>query len=221
MLAGDPNQLGPVNTSHVAKANGIDISLLERIMTRCPAYAKQETPAEQGEKEAKEKEGNKDEDDKFKENACGSISDKGEEENKDNPKEGIIGSSSDSGRGSSLSVHSPASEEEEEEDQPSPAKASSGRDPRLITKLVRNFRSHPGLLSLPSKLFYDDELLACVAADGCQSLCGLPWLPKPGFPVVFHGVVNRHTKGGGSGGTSLMNAKEVDTIMQYVAQLVK
>lgn len=35
------------------------------------------------------------------------------------------------------------------------------RDPRQITKLVKNFRSHEQLLTVPSKLFYDGELIPC------------------------------------------------------------
>lgn len=33
------------------------------------------------------------------------------------------------------------------------------RNPRYITMLLRNFRSHPDLIHLPSKLFYDSELI--------------------------------------------------------------
>ena len=43
--------------------------------------------------------------------------------------------------------------------------------PHLITKLVRNFRSHPALLAVPAKLFYDSDLEAC-ADQG--TLCSLP-----------------------------------------------
>lgn len=31
-------------------------------------------------------------------------------------------------------------------------------NPLVLTKLVRNFRSHRTLLELPNQLFYDDEL---------------------------------------------------------------
>ena len=34
-------------------------------------------------------------------------------------------------------------------------------DPRLITKLVKNFRSHTELLTVPNQLFYDNELESC------------------------------------------------------------
>ena len=34
-------------------------------------------------------------------------------------------------------------------------------DSRCITKLVKNFRSHPELLTVPKQLFYNNELEAC------------------------------------------------------------
>ena len=40
-------------------------------------------------------------------------------------------------------------------------KEEGGYDPRCITKLVRNFRSHPALLEVPARLYYHSELLPC------------------------------------------------------------
>lgn len=37
-------------------------------------------------------------------------------------------------------------------------KNDGGYNSKFITKLVRNFRSHPELLTVPNKLFYEDEL---------------------------------------------------------------
>ncbi|CAA6662775.1 unnamed protein product [Spirodela intermedia] len=34
-------------------------------------------------------------------------------------------------------------------------------DPNYLTKLVRNYRSHPTILDIPSRLFYKGELIAC------------------------------------------------------------
>lgn len=31
-------------------------------------------------------------------------------------------------------------------------------DPRVLTRLVRNYRSHPAIVNLPSRLFYDSDL---------------------------------------------------------------
>ena len=47
------------------------------------------------------------------------------------------------------------------EDQAVYAKGERGYDPRCITKLVRNFRSHPALLEVPAQLYYDNELVPC------------------------------------------------------------
>ncbi len=91
VLSGDPNQLGPVNQSPLAKKNGLDTSLLERAMTGCDLYQRD-------------------------------------------------------GEGNRCVV------------KPCPISRVSKpflylfrRNPRVITKLLKNFRSHPQLLSLPSR----------------------------------------------------------------------
>jgi superfamily I DNA and/or RNA helicase len=35
---------------------------------------------------------------------------------------------------------------------------SHGYDPRLVRMLVKNYRSHPAIIKLPSKMFYQDAL---------------------------------------------------------------
>ena len=35
-----------------------------------------------------------------------------------------------------------------------------GYDPRVLTKLVNNYRAHPALLAIPNELFYNNELVA-------------------------------------------------------------
>lgn len=40
---------------------------------------------------------------------------------------------------------------------------TSGYDPRLVTKLLHNYRSLPPILKLTSSLFYNDELIATVS----------------------------------------------------------
>ena len=42
-----------------------------------------------------------------------------------------------------------------------PAYSLTKGDPRLLTMLVRNFRSHGALLTVPSRLFYEGRLLPC------------------------------------------------------------
>lgn len=57
-----------------------------------------------------------------------------------------------------------------------------------VTKLVKNYRSHPALLALPSRLFYHKELEVCADPKVVTSLLGWEKLPKKGFPLIFHGV---------------------------------
>lgn len=42
---------------------------------------------------------------------------------------------------------------------------------RLITKLVRNFRSHPAILHISNELFYDNELTCCGDKGNIQIVC--------------------------------------------------
>ena len=72
------------------------------------------------------------------------------------------------------------------------SKGRAGYEGRCITKLVRNFRSHPALLTLPSKLFYSGELLPCAdpkIVNSCLSFQGLTEATRGFFPFLFHGVV--------------------------------
>ena len=48
-----------------------------------------------------------------------------------------------------------------------PAYKASNADPRLLTMLVRNYRSHEALLTVPSRLFYGNKLVPC--ADQVRS----------------------------------------------------
>ena len=59
---------------------------------------------------------------------------------------------------------------------------------KAITKLLDNYRSHPSLLSLPSLLFYDNELKA--RGDKFLTHDMLNWskLPNKKIPLIFHGI---------------------------------
>ncbi|XP_071932272.1 probable RNA helicase SDE3 isoform X2 [Coffea arabica] len=60
-------------------------------------------------------------------------------------------------------------------------------DPNFITKLVSNYRCHPAILQLPSKLFYEGELLAC-KEDTSSAKSWLGILPRGEFPILFVGI---------------------------------
>lgn len=56
--------------------------------------------------------------------------------------------------------------------------SSSSSADGLIVKLVRNYRSHPKLLELPSQLFYQGELKACASPDITDTLLHWDKLPN-------------------------------------------
>ena len=44
---------------------------------------------------------------------------------------------------------------------------------RVITKLLRNYRSHPAILKLPNEMFYNSELIPCADVIDREKLCRL------------------------------------------------
>ncbi|XP_072862680.1 RNA helicase Mov10l1 isoform X2 [Chlorocebus sabaeus] len=142
VLAGDPMQLGPVIKSRLAMAYGLNVSLLERLMSR-PAYQRDE-------------------------NAFG---------------------------------------------------ACGAHNPLLVTKLVKNYRSHEALLTLPSQLFYHRELEVCADPTVVTSLLGWEKLPKKGFPLIFHGVRGSEAREGKS--PSWFNPAEAVQVLRYCCLLAQ
>uniref|UniRef100_A0A8C3XNS2 RNA helicase Mov10l1 n=1 Tax=Chelydra serpentina TaxID=8475 RepID=A0A8C3XNS2_CHESE len=142
VLAGDPMQLGPVIKSRLAMAYGLNVSMLERLMSRS-LYQRNE--------------------DTF----------------------GAYGS----------------------------------YNPLLVTKLLKNYRSHSTLLVLPSKLFYHKELEVCADTSVVTSLLGWEKLPRKGFPLIFHGMRGTETREGHN--PSWFNPTEAVQVMRYCCLLAK
>ncbi|KAG8142811.1 hypothetical protein E2320_006003 [Naja naja] len=92
-------------------------------------------------------------------------------------------------------------------------------NPLLITKLVKNYRSHSALLTLPSKLFYHKELEVCADPSVVNSLLGWEKLPKKGFPLIFHGMRGTEMREGCN--PSWFNPTEAVQVMRYCCLLVK
>lgn len=92
-------------------------------------------------------------------------------------------------------------------------------DERIITKLLNNYRSHPDILYLPNKLFYDDELVVMADQMMRESLCDWEKLPNKGFPIIFHGVIGQDMREARS--PSFFNAEEVSVVHSYVNSLLK
>nr|CAB3263913.1 putative helicase mov-10-B.1 [Phallusia mammillata] len=93
-----------------------------------------------------------------------------------------------------------------------------GYDARVITKLLKNYRSHEDILKIPNESFYDDELLVCANKMMRDSLCTWEKLPKQGFPVIFHGVKGEDMREGNS--PSYFNPQEASKVYDYISDLL-
>ncbi|XP_054912271.1 RNA helicase Mov10l1 [Poeciliopsis prolifica] len=94
-----------------------------------------------------------------------------------------------------------------------------GYNPKLVTKLIYNYRSHEVLLTLPSKLFYLGELCFKAQREIVESLCQWKNLPKKDFPLFFHGVRGTEMREGNN--PSWFNPVEAVQVMLYCCQLAK
>ncbi|MED6293051.1 hypothetical protein CHARACLAT_006828 [Characodon lateralis] len=89
----------------------------------------------------------------------------------------------------------------------------------FVTKLLRNYRSHPSILKIPNERFYDGELEACADEYSRNFYCTWEHLPKEGFPVIFHGVAGIDDRESSS--PSFFNVTEVEVLMDYVRKLLE
>jgi superfamily I DNA and/or RNA helicase len=94
-----------------------------------------------------------------------------------------------------------------------------GYDRRVLSKLVRNYRSHPAVIAQPNALFYHGDLLACADPVRSHSLAEWPHLPTRGFPLVFHSVEGLNERQGSS--PSWFNTAECTQVLRYVDLLLR
>ncbi|KAI8622786.1 P-loop containing nucleoside triphosphate hydrolase protein [Chytriomyces sp. MP71] len=91
------------------------------------------------------------------------------------------------------------------------------KNPHSIVRLQNNYRSHPAILELYSKTFYDGDLKECATLD--NRISKLSWLPNRNeFPLVFHGVAGKDEREGSS--PSWFNMDEVDIVIKYIRTLM-
>ncbi|OXU23365.1 hypothetical protein TSAR_012472 [Trichomalopsis sarcophagae] len=91
-------------------------------------------------------------------------------------------------------------------------------NPSYITKLIRNYRSHPAIIRVSNELFYDNELIACGDQEEIRKAENWPYLVQPKFPIVFHGVEGLEEKDQKS--PSIFNMAEVEVVVHYVARFL-
>jgi helicase MOV-10 len=91
--------------------------------------------------------------------------------------------------------------------------------PDLITKLLRNYRSHKELIKLPNKLFYENELIPAADIFVANTLATWEYLPQKKFPLVFHAVNGENQREGKS--PSWFNEQEAEQVIEYCRLLLK
>lgn len=98
------------------------------------------------------------------------------------------------------------------------SKPTNGFNSATITKLLKNFRSHPKLLTLPSKLFYDNELESKADPMVINSMLNYDKLPNKNVPLIFHGIVGDDQRESRS--PSYFNPEEAAKVVEYVQDLL-
>ncbi|KAK9385593.1 P-loop containing nucleoside triphosphate hydrolase protein [Lipomyces mesembrius] len=98
----------------------------------------------------------------------------------------------------------------------------NGRKPRIpyirpaFSNLVRNYRSHPALIAVPSSLFYYDTLLP--EATNVNGLCSWERLPNHNIPMLF--IENKGPDEMVEEGISWFNADEISLCCSVAKHLV-
>lgn len=99
--------------------------------------------------------------------------------------------------------------------------SEDGYNNNYIVMLLENYRSHPALLTLPSKLFYNNMLVPCADIEevsSCLSFSGLTESAKGKIPLVFHGVMGTEMREERS--PSYFNPYELEVVILYVGKLL-
>jgi helicase MOV-10 len=92
-------------------------------------------------------------------------------------------------------------------------------NPVFITKLEENYRSHPCILELPNKLFYDGDLKVAADPRTTHNLEDWEHLPQQMVPLIFHGVEGQDRREENS--PSWFNADEASEVVRYVKLLLQ
>lgn len=91
-------------------------------------------------------------------------------------------------------------------------------NPNRVCMLTKNYRSHAGIIELPSRLFYFGKLKACADVTRTNTFKGWNELPNPSFPVVFHGVLGEEKREASS--PSWFNPDEILVAGDWISKIL-
>ena len=90
-------------------------------------------------------------------------------------------------------------------------------NPRVVTKLLDNYRSHHAILHVPNECFYDGQLRSCADKKMIEAFLNWDELPNRTMPLLFHGVDGKDAREGNN--PSYFNPQEVSQVIYYVDKL--
>lgn len=92
-------------------------------------------------------------------------------------------------------------------------------NPKYVTQLLDNYRSHPAILEYSNHQFYDGYLRA--KADPVEINFAIGWssLPNKNFPIILHSVKSQCEQQ--QQGFSYFNVQEVKIVNKYVEELLE
>lgn len=97
--------------------------------------------------------------------------------------------------------------------------AEGNYDCTLQTRLRCNYRSHPKIMALFNKLYYNDELIAMAPPSSVNLAASWSHLPNAESPVLFHAVFGKTSHSPHS--TSSYNDHEAKVLAWYIRTLLR
>lgn len=94
-------------------------------------------------------------------------------------------------------------------------------DRDFVTMLVRNYRSHPAIIELPSRMFYHGKLIPSAEATSVRTLRNWEGLPAAAvendFPILWDGIVGEDMREANS--PSWFNPVEAQRVVRHIQSL--
>uniref|UniRef100_A0A3P9J5U5 RNA helicase n=1 Tax=Oryzias latipes TaxID=8090 RepID=A0A3P9J5U5_ORYLA len=91
-------------------------------------------------------------------------------------------------------------------------------NPRFVTTLQGNYRSHEAILKIPNEEFYEGKLQVFADKKEREAFCSWDGLNRKGFPVIFHGVMGKDEREQNS--PSFFNVTEINILFKYLKELL-